>query len=229
MSRSVLVIAAHPDDEVLGCGGTIARHVAEGDSVSVVFLTNGESARTEVAPEAIAGRRDAAAKAAAVLGHEIAGFHDFPDNAMDSVPLIEIVRAVEAAVREVEPHRVYCHFASDLNVDHRIARQAVMTACRPLGAGGPQEILAFQIPSSTGWQGGGWPAFAPSAFVETTAYSDKKLASLDCYGAEMRPFPHPRSREAIEAQDRWFGSQSGFARAEAFEVERIAWAAPETN
>ena len=151
-TRNVLVIAAHPDDEVLGCGGTLAKLAARGCSVSIAFLADGVSSRPAQPGEHarnLAARRLAAEKAAAVLGAKVIGFGDMPDNRMDTIALLDIVRVVEALIAKANPDTVFTHFCSDLNVDHRRACEAVVTACRPQRGHPVRRLLCFEVPSST--------------------------------------------------------------------------------
>ncbi len=219
---TVLVVAAHPDDEVLGCGGTIARHTAAGDRVSVLFLADGVSSRAGQTDDAeVELRKQAASLAAQALGTEPPRFFGGPDNALDSLPLIEIVRAVEAAVADISPNVVYTHHGADLNIDHRIACQAVLTACRPLPDSGVRAIYAFEVPSSTEWAGPGiGPPFVPRRFVDISSSLESKRQAVAAYDDEMRDFPYPRSMEAIEALAKWRGAGAGCPAAEAFDVLR---------
>lgn len=220
---NVLVVAAHPDDEVLGCGGTIARHAAEGDAVEVAFLADGVTSRSPGGTNDPGRQRreDAARRAAEILGTGSPRFLGFPDNRLDDVPLLEIVRAVEAVVAEVKPDIVYTHHGGDLNVDHRIAHQAVMTACRPLPGRSERSILAFEVVSSTEWASP-WlgAAFRPNRYVAIGAYLERKLEALACYGEELRPFPHPRSAENLRALAQVRGAEAGLENAEAFVIIR---------
>jgi LmbE family N-acetylglucosaminyl deacetylase len=226
MSKSILVVAAHPDDEALGCGGIMARHADAGDSVHVLFLTDGVGARGS-SDAAAARRNEAAARACALLGSEAPVFNDLPDNRMDSVPLLDIVQIVEAAVRRVGPAIVYTHHAGDLNVDHRIAHEAVLTACRPQPGHGVMAIYAFEVPSSTDYAGAAdGRLFRPQRFVDIAAQWDRKRAALEAYADEMRPYPHSRSLGGVEALARWRGVSAGFAIAEALEVVRERIASP---
>lgn len=222
MTERILVVAAHPDDEALGCGGTIARHGAEGDSVTVAFLTDGVGARNE----ATGGSTDsharcaAAAKAADVLGVEPPVFLNFPDNRLDTVTLLDIVQAIEGVVRKIRPSRIYTHHSGDLNVDHRLCHQAVITATRPMPGRSVRAIYGFEVPSSTEWMFGSRCPFQPNRFVDVSAFVTAKLAALQCYEDEMRPFPHPRSARAVEALAVWRGATAGLDAAEAFTVIR---------
>jgi LmbE family N-acetylglucosaminyl deacetylase len=219
-AKNILVVAAHPDDEVLGCGGTIAGHADAGDVVRVLFLADGVGARGE-AGEAQAGREKAAHSAAAVLGVKRVDFLGLPDNRLDRLDLLDIVQPVERVVREFRPSVVYTHHGGDLNVDHRIAHQAVLTACRPLPGGPVLCILCFETVSSTEWGGAtiGLP-FHPNWFVNIEGQLARKMAALREYGEEMRPFPHARSIEAVEALALLRGCSCGLPAAESFILHR---------
>lgn len=222
MPKNVLVVAAHPDDEALGAGGIIARHARAGDVVSCVFMTNGVSARGEGLQEEARQRNEAAEEAASVLGISKTVYHDFSDNAMDSVPLIEIVKAVEAAINEARPEVVYTHFGQDLNVDHRLTYEAVLTACRPQKGHPVREIYSFEVPSSTEWSSDDiGPAFQPDVFVDITDFFDVKMKALEAYAAEMRDAPHPRSVEGVTALASWRGQTSGCNYAEGLKTVRV--------
>lgn len=221
LSRTVLVVAAHPDDEVLGCGGTIARHAAGGDVVHLLFMTNGEDARGNVPAGHVEARRQAARAAAALLGAQPPVLLDFPDNRMDSLALLDVVQAVERQIAAVTPDVIYTHHGGDLNVDHRVVHQAVLTACRPQAWSPVQALYAFAVPSSSEWAGPGiGPAFQPTRFVDISGHQPAKRAALEAYASEMRPFPHSRSLEGVAALDCWTGAMVGMAAAEGFMVLR---------
>jgi LmbE family N-acetylglucosaminyl deacetylase len=218
----ILVICAHPDDEALGCGGTLARHAALGDKVSVCFVTDGESARATKTNEGVKKRRKAAEQAASVLGVGAVEFAQFPDNQLDTVPLLDLARHVEGLASKYAPDVVYTHHGGDLNVDHRLTFQAVLTAFRPVGAvPAVESILSFEVPSSTEWSD---PAigssFIPNHFVDISRTLDRKMKALDAYKDEMRIFPHPRSPEALRALAAWRGASAGVTAAEAFVLVR---------
>ena len=218
--KPVLVVAAHPDDEVLGCGGTIARHAGEGDAVTIVILADGETARGSAMPTAT--RKRSAEQAAAALGARPPRLLDLPDNRLDTVALLDIVQLIEAVVVELKPRIVYTHHGADLNLDHALAHRAVLTACRPLPGSTVEAIHCFEVPSSSEWAPGQQvPPFQPNHFVDISAFEKQKAAALDCYRSELRPFPHPRSPEAIQALGRWRGATCGVALAEAFETVRV--------
>lgn len=229
MSRRIAVVVAHPDDEVLGCGGTLKRHTLEGDEVHTVILADGESSRSlgdmplsdsEIESQ-IVNRRAAAREVATILGVHQAHFHDFPDNALDTRALLDVIRVVEAHIQQIAPEIVYTHHAGDVNVDHRLVHQAVITACRPVPNHSVRRLLFFETASSTEWQ----PAhsaqnFLPNWFVDIGATLEHKIAALKCYADEMRVWPHARSYEAIEHLARWRGAMIGCAAAEAFVLGR---------
>jgi len=224
ISRRVLVIAAHPDDEVLGCGGTLTLHRLSGDTVVVQFMTNGVGARTPGNdPDGldVTHRADAARKAASILGVSRLEFGDFPDNALDSCRLLDLAKAVEAVVNDVRPDVVYTHFAGDLNIDHQLTYRATLTALRPIAGQTIPSIYSFEVPSSTEWAGVQMaPAFRPNRFVDISGVMETKLAALAAYQEEMRPFPHPRSAQALTALASVRGAASGLQAAEAFVIER---------
>ena len=215
----VLVVAAHPDDEAAGAGCAIARHVHAGDSVSTMFLTDGVGARATARDADAALRRRCAEKAAAILGYRDLHFLSFPDNGLDTVPLLEVARAVEKVAADVDPDIIYTHHASDLNVDHKIALRAALTCFRPLPASKVKCIMAFEVPSATGWDFDAAP-FRPNVFLDAESWLARKLNALDAYEAEIRPFPHARSRMSLEARAVAWGSQVGMVAAEPFVLIR---------
>lgn len=224
MSDTVLVVAAHPDDEVLGCGGTIAKHVASGDRVYLQILAEGSASRfnnSVDAEESILALRKSATNAANILGVSDLELLRFPDNRMDSVPQLDVNRAVELAVERWQPTVVYTHHAFDLNVDHRITHEAVLTACRPMPRQTVKRILTFEVASSTEWQSPGVGPFTPQWHVDISAHWDTKRAALEAYASEMRAWPHVRSYEAVEYLARLRGAAVGCAAAEAYMVARV--------
>jgi LmbE family N-acetylglucosaminyl deacetylase len=216
----VLVVVAHPDDEVLGAGGTLARHARAGSKVHILFLADGVGARG--ADKAAAERRIAAArKAAACLGAQEPVFLGLPDNRLDSLDLLDVTQAIEGIIAKTDPAVVYTHHAGDLNIDHAICHRAVLTACRPLPGSNVRAIYAMEVASSTEWAApSAVNAFQPSRFVDISAVQDLKRRALQAYVEEMRPYPHPRSFEAIEALVKWRGATAGLQAAEAFMVLR---------
>lgn len=218
---NILVVAAHPDDEALGCGGTIAGHAADGDAVHILFLADGVAARDSADTDAVEQRKEYARAAARILGAAETAFAGLPDNRMDTVALLDIVQVIENEIARLQPAIVYTHHGGDLNIDHRIAHQATLTACRPLPDAPVTAIYTFETLSSTEWGSqDSHAAFQPNRFIDISAHMDTKLAALDCYDGEMRPFPHPRSPEAVSALAQLRGSAAGVAAAEAFQIVR---------
>lgn len=223
--RPVLVIAAHPDDEVLGCGGTAARLVNEGREVHFAILGEGITSRHAQRDAADANQlahlhRQAHA-AAARVGVMNVHLHNLPDNRLDTVPLLDVVKIVEDLVERIRPQVIYTHHAGDLNVDHGVIHRAVLTATRPIAGQPVHEIYAFEVPSSTEWAFQRIePAFRPNVFVDISRTIEAKVAAMECYGSEARAFPHPRSPEALRAIATRWGSVVGCAAAEAFELVR---------
>jgi LmbE family N-acetylglucosaminyl deacetylase len=220
MTQRILALVAHPDDEVLGAGGTLARHAAEGDDVHIAFLTDGVAARGE--NKAAAERRAMASRrAAAILGAQEPRFLGFPDNRVDRVDLLDVVQAIERVVVESEPSVIYTHHSGDLNIDHVICHRALLTACRPMPGSDVRAIYAMEVPSNTEWAApSASNVFLPSRFVDISAVQNTKRRALEAYSEEMRPFPHPRSIDALEALAKWRGAAVGLPAAEAFMVLR---------
>lgn len=218
-SKRVLAIVAHADDEALGCGGTLKKHSAEGDHVTVIFLTDGVGARQKSGSEK-KERSDAARKAANQLGIGDLVQFDFPDNELDSVPLLSIVQTIEQAIKRVEPNIIYTHHNGDLNIDHQVCNKAAITATRPVPGNQIEALYGFEVLSSTEWAFGTSEAFCPQHFVDITEEFPRKVNSLSCYESEMREFPHSRSIEAVEALARLRGATIGVHYAEAFSVIR---------
>lgn len=221
----ILVIAAHPDDEVLGCGGTAARLVGEGHEVHFAILGEGVTSRNAQRADAEQShltRLHRQAHAAAVqVGVKNVVLHKLPDNRLDTVALLDVVKIVEDLVDRVKPEVIYTHHAGDLNVDHGVIHRAVLTATRPVAGQPVLEIYAFEVPSSTEWAFHRIePAFHPNVFVDITRTLEKKIAAMECYESEARKFPHPRSPEALRAVATRWGSVVGCAAAEAFELVR---------
>jgi len=222
MPDNVMVIAAHPDDEVLGCAGTIAHHVAKGDHVNIVFLSHGVGSRdNSVTDEDVSARQNAASKVTELLGTKVPVFLGFPDNRMDSVDMLDITQAVEKLVQEKKPGIIYTHFPGDLNIDHCITHQAVLTACRPQSQSSVRAIYCFEVLSSTEWNSVTSNTFVPNVFMNITDYWDKKLEALECYAGEMRDSPHSRSINCVKALAMLRGETHGFHFAEAFVLERM--------
>ena len=221
----ILVIAAHPDDEVLGCGATAARLVVEGHEVHFAILGEGLTSRHADRSAADAAKLSAlhqqAHAAATKLGVRSVTLRKLPDNRLDTVPLLEVVKIVEELVDGLQPEVIYTHHGGDLNVDHGVIHRAVLTATRPVAGQPVQQIYAFEVPSSTEWAFQRLePVFRPNVFVDVTRTLEAKIAAMECYESEARKFPHPRSPEALRAIAMRWGSVAGCGAAEAFELVR---------
>ena len=216
---NVLVVAAHPDDEVLGAGATIARHAKDGDKVTLLILASGLDSRGPADADAHHALHHQAETSAAILGAHELRFAGFPDNRMDTIALLDVVKTIEDIAGRINPHTVYSHSARDLNVDHEIAARAVATTFRPLPNAPVTRLLAFDVPSATDWNPSA-PPFAPTVFIDATATLETKLKAIACYAGELRPFPHARSLDAIRARAVAWGTHVGLAAAEPFELLR---------
>ena len=219
--KTVLVVAAHADDEALGCGGTIARHVEEGDAVHLVLMADGVHSRTESSEADFARRIEASKRAQSILGISSSQSLELPDNQMDSAPLLEIVQKLEPILEEIQPSIVYTHHHGDLNIDHRLTHAAVITACRPVPDSSVREIYGFEVLSSTEWATQQDSPFLPDYFVDITQQLQTKLYALEAYAEEMRKTPHSRSMAHVEVLAHHRGYSIGVDAAEAFEVYRI--------
>jgi LmbE family N-acetylglucosaminyl deacetylase len=221
----VLIVAAHPDDEVLGCGGTIARHAANGDEVFVLILGEGMMSRSGSGDDPGLRQRqrdlwESSKRAARILGaHEPVQLH-FPDNRMDRVDLLDIIHAVEDSIERFRPDLIYTHHPGDLNVDHTVVARASVTATRPLPGRHVAGVYSFEVLSSTEWAFGTGETFQVNRFVNITHFLERKIEAFKAYESEMVVFPHPRSVEAITSLAKLRGSQAGLGLAEGFSLVR---------
>ena len=216
---NVLVIAPHMDDEVLGLGGTISRHVDAGDRVLVCVVAN-RAYGHKYDESLIAQERDATCRAKKVLGYQDVRFLELPDERLDAV-LQDIIIPLEDVYRETHPQTVYVNHGGDNNQDHQAVFRAAMVVCRPYGDNKLNSLYAYEVPSSTD-QAAPLPsnAFLPNRYVDISAHLERKLSALSCYEREMRSFPHPRSMEGVTVYAKKRGSESGVDAAEAFVVLR---------
>lgn len=220
MSESrVVVIGAHPDDELLGAGGTIARHVRSGDEVHAIVVADGATSRY---PDELTMRLEKdAGRAAEVIGFASLRFLALPDQRLDTVPLIELTQLLERELDDIDPRVVYTHFPGDVNADHGLVARAAWTACRPYCRPGLRRFAVFETPSSTEWA---WPLegaqLQPNLFVDVTATLDIKIAAMQRYETELRDYPHPRSSRALRERAAFWGSQVGLLAAEPFRLLR---------
>lgn len=220
-----LVIVAHPDDEVLACGGTVRKLANEGHEVFIAILGEGITSRYKEREEAKSPLLDdlhvCAERVATMLGARKFIHRALPDNRFDTLPTLDVVKIVEELVEEICPHTIYTHHAGDLNVDHRVVHRAVLTATRPIEGHVVRDIYACEIASSTEWSFQRFdPMFRPNVFVDISSTLDVKLASMEVYTSEKRAFPHPRSPEALRATALRWAAATGCMAAEAFELIR---------
>lgn len=226
-TERILVVAAHPDDEVLGCGGTIAKMRKRGHDVRVIFLAEGITAR--YVPEQFSDpdvirrieRRNAnALKALAILG--VPGNECFVGSRyccrLDQVPLIDLTKEIEKHIREFRPTMIFTHTTDDTNVDHGVVHRAVLAAARPLHGQSLRALYSFEILSSTEWNPP--KPFAPTVFHDITDFIDAKVAALAAYEDEMLPSPHPRSADVMRALATYRGAQAGLKFVEGFALIR---------
>lgn len=222
MTKNILVVAAHPDDEILGAAGSMAKHAANGEIVHTIFMADGVTSRSsDTATSECRERNKAAFQAAKIVGSQEPRFLSLPDNRMDSVDLLDIVKPLESVIQEIKPEVIYTHHYGDLNIDHQMTHKAVMTACRPQYHEQVMTILCFEVLSSTEWQTpGSGNAFEPNWFVDISQTFNLKLDALKSYEAEMRDAPHSRSINNVENQAGLRGSQIFTQFAEAFVLAR---------
>ncbi len=221
----ISIIAAHPDDEVLGCGGTIARLAGEGHEVSVTILGEGISSRYDQRGDAdheeIEKLHRCSREVAKVLGVRDISIDNFPDNRFDTVPLLDIVKTIEGSLEKSKPDCVFTHHNSDLNMDHVIVHRATLIATRPTQDTPVKTVLSYEVPSSTEWSFQKTEkTFHPSVFIDIGVTLDTKIRAMESYDGERREFPHPRSPEALRAIAFRWGSVAGLGAAEAFELIR---------
>ena len=226
-NSTILVVAAHPDDEVLGCGGSIHKWAEAGAEVHALILAEGLTSRamqrSDIPQSQIADLHEDAKRAAEIIGYRSISFESFPDNRMDSVDLLDVIHVLSQHIERVRPNVILTHHFGDLNVDHRICFQAVITACRPLQDCPVETILSYETPSATEWN---FPytknVFSPNVFVDISEHMETKLAAMACYQSEIREAPHPRAPESLRAISERWGSVAGCRCAEAFELIRTS-------
>lgn len=220
--KKILVVVAHPDDEVLGCGGTIAKLAKKNVEVKLLIIADGVSSRAESdGTKSLEKRKGSCLMSANILGISEVKFLDLPDNSLDSVPLLKIVNAIEDFSAEFLPEIIITHHSGDLNIDHQIVFQACITAFRPTPRGSVNMILSFETPSSTEWQA---PLtanyFIPNWYVDISDTMEQKIQAFSFYSDEKREFPHPRSEKGLRALAAYRGTAISCNAAEAFVLIR---------
>ena len=223
--KNILAIAAHPDDEVLGCGATIARLASEGARVSILILANGLTSRMDFDESneeiLLKTHHDRAIRAGKLLGAVEVNLAGFPDQKMDLVPLLEITHTIEKEIQRIQPDTIFTHHGGDLNLDHAITFRATMTATRTLSGCTVKKVYAYEIPSSTEWSFQQFnPVFSPNTFYRIDQTIVRKIEAMQIYESETRPWPHPRSPEALVTLAKRWGSVTGQGLSEAFQLVR---------
>jgi LmbE family N-acetylglucosaminyl deacetylase len=223
VKKKVLIIAAHPDDEVLGCGGTIAKLSDQGEDVHILILATGLTSRVgfdmKKDADALKVHLERASRAGALLGAKNVNFAGFPDQKMDTLSLLEVTQRIEAEIESIKPQTIFTHHGGDLNMDHVITFRATLTAARPMAGGVVRSVYAYEVPSSTEWAFQKFePKFQPNLFHDITETLPQKIQAMQIYESEARDFPHPRSPQALQAIAHRWGSVVGLNAAEAFET-----------
>ncbi|OGZ44124.1 MAG: hypothetical protein A2756_05505 [Candidatus Ryanbacteria bacterium RIFCSPHIGHO2_01_FULL_48_27] len=220
-----LVVSAHPDDEVLGCGGTIAKLASQGHAVSILILGEGVTSRfadpDDADPKELEKLHAQAKEIGKFLGAKEVTLAKLPDNRFDSIDLLDVIKVIEDEVNRLKPEIVYTQHGGDLNMDHVITFRAVLTATRPMKGSPVQKVYGYEVHSSSEWAFRQFaPVFHPNTFVDIGSTLEKKIKAMAMYEGEARPFPHPRSPEALRAGALTWGSVAGLPAAEAFQLIR---------
>ena len=224
MNKRILIVAAHPDDEVLGCFGTVARLISEGYEAYTLILGEGKTSRDDKRQvdnkaDEIQVLTSEIQKANNIIGVKKVFIESFADNRFDSVDLLDIVKVISKVKDEVNPDIVFTHYEHDLNIDHQITYKAVITATRPMQDECVKEIYSFEILSSTEWN---YPlSFAPDTYFDISETLDLKISAMKEYTSELCEYPHPRSVDGIELNAKYQGMRVGKTYVEAFKSIRI--------
>ena len=224
MTKTALIVAAHPDDEILGCGGTIKKLVDEGCTIYTLILGEGITSRDKkrdrderiVEIEALKKQVNEANR---IIGVKEVFLHDFPDNRFDTVALLDIVKVIENVKNKLQPDIIFTHYENDLNIDHQMTYKAVLTATRPMKGECVKELYSFEVLSSTEWN---YPlSFSPDVFFDISEHIECKKKAMQTYKSELNDFPHPRSLEGIDISAKRWGLKVGYKYAEAFKTVRV--------
>jgi len=210
--KNILVIAAHPDDETLGLGGTLALYSQKGYKISVLIFADGESSRIKK-KSLINQRKIQAKKACSYLGIKNITFLDYEDQKLEEITLIDLAKSIEKLISKIKPEIVFTHFWGDVNQDHNRIFQATLIAVRPTPESKINKIICYETPSSTEW---GLESFKPNFFVKIDKVLKKKMKAVECYKKEIKQYPHPRSVKSILARSEYWGNSIGVRHAESF-------------
>ena len=227
-NKRILIVAAHPDDELLGLGATMNKLINENNcKVRVIILGEGITSRSDKRDtnkwkQQLATHRQNIESARVAIGYESISIYDFPDNRFDSVALLDIVKTIEKEKEKFQPEIIFTHHGGDLNIDHQRTFEAVMTSTRPLVDECVKTIITFETPSGTEWRASSDPRhFVPNLFIEVSEQNvDAKIKGIEAYEFEKRPYPHPRSPEALRVQAQRWGIVVGKQYVEAFMIIR---------
>ena len=210
----ILVICAHPDDEVLGFGGMIKKF-SESNEIFILIMTNG--CDTRYGSEMIDTLQEQTRKAAAILGANQVIFEKLPNQKLDTIPILQVTETIEKYLKLFKPDIVFSHSECDLNLDHKIIFEATATAVRPLPNQMVKAFYTYYVPSSTDWGGlSSQKPFVPNVLLPIDKEIDSKVKALECYRSELRPFPHPRSVEGLRTYSKSWGLSCGISAAEPF-------------
>ena len=226
--KKILLVVAHPDDEVLGLGGTMHRLINELNvRTHVVILGEGLTSRSnsrnvKIWEKELKRHKNNIADAQKVIGYHSVSIYDFPDNRFDTVPLLDIVKVIEHEKKIFEPEIIFTHHGGDLNIDHQKTFEAVLTACRPLNTENVKLIITFETLSGTEWTSSMDSCrFSPNFFVSFAIKNlEQKIEAMECYEFEKRTYPHPRSPKSLKIHAASRGTSIGFEFAEAFCIIR---------
>ena len=223
MCKKILVVAAHPDDEILGCGGTVSDLIKKGFEAYTFILGEGVTSRDEnrdlgKRKTDLENLREEILNANEIIGVKKVFTYNFPDNRFDSINFLDIVKTIEEVKNEIKPDIIFTHSKSDLNIDHQITYRAVLTATRPMKGETVKEVYSFEILSSTEWN---YPiSFTPNVYFDIKDTMNLKLKAMEKYSSELREYPHPRSLKGIKLKAKQRGLEVGLEYAEAFELVR---------
>lgn len=219
--KKILIVVAHTDDESFGCGGLIKKLSLNKNKVSAISFTNGVGSRSNNKQKEIKKRKVASMKASKILGFNWLAQYDYPDNQLDSITLLELIKIIEKHKKKFKPHIIITHNFYDLNIDHRKIAEATLTAFRPEPNEKLEQFLTFEVPSATDFRIlKNSKNFIPNYYVNIDKYLQSKLKAIRCYKNEAKPYPHSRSITGIKNLNRIRGNQSGLKYAEAFELIR---------
>lgn len=219
--KKILIVAAHPDDEVLGCFATVAKLIRSGYEAFTLILGQGKAARGSCQAEELRSLQQEAIQANKLIGIKEIIIRDFPDNEFDSVPLLKIVKVIEDVKKRIKPDIIFTHHSEDINIDHRITYMATLTATRPMVGETVKEIYSMYVPSSTEWNAYSRKSiFVPNVYVDVADTIDLKVDALSKYSSELNEYPHPRSLKYIKDLAAINGAAVGMMYCENFELVR---------